>query len=279
MKIRTFSCSLKNLKGRVNEDHCLISEKHPIFAVADGVSRTRNPDGSYPEPSGAALAAELFCQEVIATIKDGFGRADLKVLREAFFNANFAIRLLNVQQGISQKLDYLVNDYFGTCGAAAFIKGEVLHYGYLGDCGLRVYNQNDLLKFICLDDVALLEEYRDSLTFASKDDKMRFWRETLRNKPHADYLTYGIFTGEPEVKRYYHFGKLKINSGDTIFLYSDGCLRFIKMPAFRQLFRTFQGEELERGIRKFVQEEIAKHSGEETSDAFGDDKTLIAGLV
>lgn len=270
MKIGAFSCSLKNLKERPNEDYCLVSEKYPIFSIADGVSRTRNPDGIYPDPSGARLAAELFCQESVASLESHFEKASLETLREVFFNANFAIRLLNIAQGIPEKLDYLVNDYFGTCGVAAFIKGNILYYGYLGDCGVRIYNQKDFLKLISVNDVGPPEEYRDSLTFNSKEERWRFWRKVLRNRPEAGYPTYGVFTGEPEVECYYHLGEAKLASGDLIFLYSDGFLQFIEKAEFRELFRVFKGKELEDRIEKFVEKEIVKNPG---------DKTLTSILV
>lgn len=70
MKISSFS--FQNLKGRPNEDFYLSSKKYPIFAVADGVSRLKNPDGSYPEPSGAKLAAEEFCKATVFYLEKKF---------------------------------------------------------------------------------------------------------------------------------------------------------------------------------------------------------------
>lgn len=279
MKVRAFSCSLKNLKSRPNEDYCLVSVKYPIFAVADGVSRDRNSDGSYPNPSGARLVAEEFCREVIKYSESLSGAMSEFCIRKAIDRANQQIRLLNVRHGILEKLDYWINDYFGTCGVVAAIDKDTLYYGYVGDCGLMVFNQYGSLKHVSVNDIAPLEVIRDSKKFFSKKDRALFWRKYLRNKPKADYLTYGTLTGESVVSHYYHIGKLKLQKGDSIILYSDGFLRFIKMQDFRQLFRIFKGEELEKRVRDFVNQEIKKNPGKETTELFGDDKTLIAILL
>ena len=46
------------------EDYFKISEKFPIFAVADGVTLEYS-GGKYPNPSGAGEVAKIFCEAVI----------------------------------------------------------------------------------------------------------------------------------------------------------------------------------------------------------------------
>lgn len=277
MKIYAFS--FQNLKGRPNEDYYLTSKKYPIFAVADGVSRIRNPNGSYPKLSGARSAAEEFCRTTVKHLEKNYSKASVSVIKKGMDSANRAIFRLNEKYGINKNLDYLRNDYFCACGVTAVIERGILYYGYAGDCGVRIYNKNDLLKLISIDDVSPLEEHRDSLSFKSENERRIFWRKVLRNKPKAPYLTYGVFTGEPEVATYYHLGKIKLNSGDLIFLYSDGFFYFIKKAEFRMLFRKYKEGKLKEKIKVFTKKEIAKNTNQKTSETFGDDKTLISILI
>ena len=215
MKISSFS--FQNLKGRPNEDYYLISKQYLIFAVADGVSRFTPKGKKYPKISGARLAAEEFCKTATTYLEKNYKKADLKILKRTFNVANRAIFNLNKKYGINKKLDY-----FSSCGAIAFIKKDFLYYGYLGDCGIRIYNQNDFLKLLSINNVPALEEWRDSQKFKSENEKEVFWRKILRNKPRAPYLTYGVFTGKPEVRYYYHIGKVGLRKRDLIFLHFDG---------------------------------------------------------
>lgn len=278
--IKIYSFSFPNLKGRSNEDFYLVSKKYPIFTIADGVSRVQNRDGSYPKPSGARLSAEEFCKTTISYLEKNFKIANLKTLRESFNFANKAIFNLNEKYGINKKLDYLVSDYFSTCGVAAFIKDNIFYFGYVGDCGIRIYDKNDFLKFISIDDVAVLEGWRDNQKFKSEKERLLIWRKILRNKPDAPYLTYGVFTGEKKVENYYHLGKIKLQKGDAIFLFSDGALYFIKKPKFRYLPRTYQKNKFLKEANQFIKREMkARKITEENSEILFDDKTLISFLI
>jgi len=271
--MKVFSFSFQNLKGRPNEDYYLISSKHPLWAVADGITRTKNKKG-YPLNSGARLAAEEFCKTVINYLENNFKKANLRSVKKAFDLANRAIFNLNEKYGINKKINYLENDYFSTCGAAAFIKRNILFYGYVGDCGIRIYDKNNLLRLISIDDISPLEELRDQ-KFRSEKERLIFWRKFLRNKPKAPYLTYGVFTGEPEVKHYYHLGKINLQKGDLILIYSDGAFQFVKNLEFIKLLK----KQLLKETNKFIKKEIKLQKiTKATEEKFFDDKTLISVL-
>lgn len=264
--------SVDNSKRKPNEDYFSFSLKHPIFAVADGVSRSINPEESYPNPSGARLAAEEFCKVTIEYLEEPFySRISEALIRGAMGIANARIRQLNDEYDIPYKLDYWTNDYFCTCGIVVAIKGNVLYYGCLGDCGLIVFNRYDFPRFISVNDVEPLEVIRDGLNFCSEKERMIFWRQYLRNKPSENFLTYGVFTGEPEALHYCHIGKLELQEGDSVFLYSDGFSRFLRLQEFRCLFQMLDGAELDQRIRELVETEIKKRN----DDSLHDDKALI----
>ncbi len=278
--IKIYSFSFPNLKGRPNEDFYLVSKKYPIFTIADGVSRVRNRDGSHPNPSGARLSAEEFCKTTITYLEKNFKMASSETLKKAFNFADKAIFNLNEKYGINKKLDYLVNDYFSTCGVAAFIKDDIFYFGYVGDCGIKIYNKNDFLKFLSINDVVALEGWRDNQRFKSEKERLLIWRKILRNKPSAPYLTYGVFTGESEVENYYHLGKMKLQKNDLIFLYSDGALYFINKSKLRYLLRTYRRNKLLEKVSQFIKKEVKSSKiTKEDSETFLDDKTLISILI
>ena len=49
----------------MDEDAFLVSSKHPIFSIADGVALAVTPGNEYPTPSGATAVAEIFCTESV----------------------------------------------------------------------------------------------------------------------------------------------------------------------------------------------------------------------
>lgn len=280
--LEVYSWSLHNLRGRPNEDFKIIGKKFPIFAVADGVSRTKKPGERYSFRWSAHQAAVEFCVGVMDTIEAEFHhKRGLKVLERAFSIANIYIRSHNISRIPPDKIDFLANDYYCACGVAAFIKEGLFYYGYLGDCGIRIYDQNDRLRYYSVDDVKPIEEHRDGLPYESSNQKILEWRRDYRNHPKADYSTYGVFTGEEEALYYCHFGKIQLKPGDLIFLYSDGFLHFIKKSDFRALFRRvdLKDHHPKNAVKRFVAAEIEKHPSRKTSEELGDDKTLIAILV
>src|SRR4051812_36517612 len=65
------------------EDYLLQSGKYPIFVVADGVTLKRDKEGRYPNPSGSAELAKIFCQAIIREAErmyETFTEGDLKAL-------------------------------------------------------------------------------------------------------------------------------------------------------------------------------------------------------
>lgn len=278
--MQIFSFSFQNFKERPNEDYFLISKKYPIFAVADGVTRYIEAGEKYPKISGARLAAEEFCQATLKCLGENFEKPAPIILKKVFSFANKKIFNLNEKYGINKKIDYLGNDYFSTCGLAVFIKENILHYGYIGNCEIRVYNENDFLKFYSINEVEILEEWRDNKYFKSKREYHLVWRKFLRNKPEVPYLTYGVLTGERESLNYCHFGKIKLKKGDLILLYSDGFLHWIEMFEFREIFRKGDNEEkIKRKVENSIKKEIGKNLKEKNTETFGDDKTLISILI
>lgn len=266
-----FGFSVQNQKGRKNEDYFKLSRSYPICAVADGVTRDIEPGQIYPDPSGAALAAKEFCERVVESLEQIYSAEDAgfkeSTVRWAAGIANAKIRELNKKWGIVEKLDYWVNDYFCTCGAVAALKEGILYYGYLGDCGLMVVDANGSVRFMSSNNVAPLEAERDSLPFKSEKERKVWWHQ-LRNTPTG----YGVFTGEATVFIHFKIGRLGLNPGDRVFLFSDGIALFLSETEFINLFPSFFPKE--QRVREEIEKKVMDFVGGRRV-ASKDDMTLI----
>lgn len=256
-----------------NEDFFLISKKRPIFALADGVTQSRFEDGAYAYPAGARAAAQIFCQSVVERIEEKFPFlkeiGDKKIIENAFDFANQRIWELNKQEGMAEKLDYVVCDYFDTVGVAGFMAENKLFYGYVGDCGLAVFDKNDKLRFQTKDRVEPAVE-RGRAIYGNWDElpqneRTKIFHRDFRNNPSGN--GYGSFTGEPGVKKYYEINSLVPKPRDLIIFYSDGFVDYLKFPEFIKILRAGDKEALD----SFTLEKAKENSGK-----LGTDRTFIS---
>lgn len=261
-----------------NEDFYLISSKYPIFLIADGVTQTHFQAGGYAFPAGAQAAAEIFCYTVLEYLEDRLTKKEpqgadcKKLIGQAFNLANKRIKELNQNEGITEKLDYLVYDYFDTVGIAGLIVKDILHYGYVGDCGLAIFDQNDNLKFQTKDQVLPVLEraskvYKNWKGFP-KEKRAVIMRREFRNNPSGE--GYGSFTGEQGVKKYYLIDSLALRPKELVVFYSDGFSNYFQFPEFIKILRKQDKKALDSFTLKKAKENYQK---------FGTDRTLISIIL
>lgn len=225
------------------EDVFLITKN--IFVTADGITRdpTTPSDFSnksmeeifqkYPRPSGAKLAAEVFCQTFVDSLKDR--RLSLKAVKEAFQRGNESVKNLNSKN--LKEVDYLVNDYFGCVAAGGGIEDKKLYWGVIADCGIAVFNKEGKVKFQTLNDVKPFEGYvkRKKIDW-KKPANRKLIRSEYRNKPNktagGKSISYGALTGEKEAEFFMKFGKIELTKGDMVVFYTDGFEEIIKQSDF-----------------------------------------------
>jgi serine/threonine protein phosphatase PrpC len=249
------------------------------LSVTDGVSRSRLPDGTYPEPSGAQLAAQRFALVSGKYIDQYYSDYSLDVIAEAFFVGNESVAQLNTEHHIPEHLDFGVYDYYSCCAVVARIiepriKGKHLHiqYGSIGDCQIAIFNRDEQLKLITPNHVKDLEDVRESLPFTNKDDRLIQWRR-LRNHPKANHLSYGTLTGESTALAFVEYGMKDLSLGDQILIFSDGFEQFVKRYEFRQLLRKNPSAE---NVQWFVQSKIDTKA---VTQNVHDDKTIISIII
>lgn len=273
----TFVISIEGEK-HPNEDRYFASNH--VFVVTDGVSRTKPEGGTYPNPSGAAMAAEA----VAETAGEFLSTQTIytpEVLLEALRRGNDAVMELNVANDIipGKKLDYRVHDYYNTCAAVAVIHDGVLHWATIGDTQIAVFGIQDFPALITENTVLPLERYRDGRVFPSTNERLAFWREHLRNKPHAQYQTYGTLTGEWEAMAYVKTGSRPMFRGDLVVLFSDGLVQHVMDATFRELLRKNPSEEdVMQFIKTYRKNYTDEHNGNDLPNGH-DDKTLIAVTI
>ncbi len=279
----TYSLTLGNSKyGQALPDEDAHAFSHGIFAVADGI--TRDPAGetdfskrtpqdmaaAYPNPSGAKMAADVFCKEFIESSLHGTDT------RAAFLSANQAIAELNRVH--VPKPDYLVNDYFACVAAGAHIIDDTLHWSVIGDCGVIVYGADGTFKLRTPDSFAVFHELELNGTVIfdwKKPEGRTLVRSQYRNNPKqlldGRCVSYGALTGETTAEPFIYSGEYKLVSGDLVVLYSDGFEETILHPDFPIIARN----------EKIATESIAAFSTKLAADdyeKYGRERTIIASL-
>src|SRR4051812_24891890 len=103
------------------EDYLLSSLDPPIFVLADGVTRPHNTDGTYPDPSGAAAVAKIFCESALEESRKNFSTLTADTVFSILKKANQAIGAYNQT--------YPNKSLFRVTGALAILKGNEVYWG------------------------------------------------------------------------------------------------------------------------------------------------------
>ena len=255
-----------------NEDFYLVSEKLPIFVIADGVTQSHFKSGEYAFPAGAKTAAKIFCYTVLKSLeKNGC------LIEKAFDLANQKIREFNVAEGIDKRLNYLEYDWFDCVAVLGFIMKNILYYGYVGDCGLVIFDEKNKLKFQTKDMVRPAIErarkiYKNWNNFP-EEKRILIMHRDFRNR--LDGKGYGAFTGEGEVKKYYRISKRILKEKDLVIFYSDGFLNYFQFPEFIEILRKMVRQAHHKQDKK-APDEFTLQKAKEDYEKYGTDRTLIA---
>lgn len=266
--------------GHPREDYFQVSGAYPIFAVADGVTLIQYilEKKEYPSPSPAGEVARMFCKEVIHEAEkryENFSETDIK---EIFRIANDAVGKYNLANGRSpENLDYWFNDLYAATGAFAIIKNGNVYWASICDSYIAHFDNNGTLKFKSPACNSLAEAKPSAFKGNRNDPRekvMYTWRFLRNSMNEAGQRTgYGVITGESEASSYFSYGRLEMNGGDLLVIFTDGFEEFFKLPDFIALLNEWP-ENIEFRIKEFT-----KGKAEEDPDKFGRERTLIACKV
>lgn len=262
--ILTFEWEPQVTYKREGEDALFVDEKGGVFAVTDGVTRDKNDSGEYPYPSPARQAAQI-AAETIGNYLVNLEQISERKIHDAFVHANEAVKSLNEQLGLWNNHDYLERDLAGTVGVCAVVQKREVIYGYIGDCGIAHLSSQGELLWHSDDDVITASSHFPKTNDIGRTERTVRVRRDFRNKPSAQHPTYGVLTGEEEAMHYVKTGRVQLEPGAVLVVYSDGAMPFIfEDDDFSRLL--FNGNETQ------IYEYVAHRS---SAEKYSDEKTLI----
>jgi hypothetical protein len=256
------------------EDYLETSSRFPIFAVADGVTLEMNPDGTYPNPSGAGEAARLFCTHAICEAEKRYKEFSQDDLSETFLAGNKAVGAYNNSQGrVRNKLNYWNIDLFAATVTFGILKENKFYWASLCDCYVAHYDSDMRPKFRSPECwPAERRCFPPDWEQRPEDERKKEIRRMYRNGVQSDgqMCGYGVATGEANAEKYLNTGVLELSQGDRVFLYSDGFEQYFNLPQFLDIFRLWPDN-----LQEQIEALTAAKSREDGAN-FGHERTIIA---
>jgi len=222
-----------------------------VMVVADGITRTRLSDGSYPEANGA-IASESFVKSVVKNLRTQGLTAES--VREAVSEANKTIAEENKKAGLTRHtVDYQSRDYLGTTGCILGLqvdgKKHKAVFAYLGDVIAIYLPESGAPKLLTRDQLHGCHQFSyNHFSKAQKAERLLWQRKEARNRrhaqdPHGNLVGFGAFTGEPEALDFLEVVELEVQPGDRFILSTDA-LRIAANIGHKIHFRRLFSEDI-----------------------------------
>jgi hypothetical protein len=237
-------------KNHLREDYHLVSEKHPICVVADGVTLKRDREGNYPISSGAYELAKIFCETIIKEAESRYDIFNESLIQEIFDLANRKAFEFNNRMGRTiETTDYREFDLFASTASFVLIKetdvywfsihdSAVMALDFVTDTGVRTESGPREFYKSFTSPEAWPDEKEKIASLGDKElsdiEFNELLKRTFRNKVdgNGERLGYGVVTGERTADKYLNFGKISTNDYSDIVLYTDGFEDYFKNKEF-----------------------------------------------
>lgn len=237
-------------QGKPLEDYIIADDRHGIYIVCDGVTRTVL-GGAYPQDSPAAAAAQLFAETAHASLVRSLPTAEPTVaLYQAAVVGNAAIAQYNRER--FAVTDYLEHDLASTVAIWGVVAAGAFHFAAVGDCLGYLVGMGEATEIAHAQTAALHAYYR---AIAPAQRAALNARRDFRNNKQSPY-GYGVFTGEPSALAFVEVQTIPIVAGQRIVLASDGLLDLFQAiptsifePAPEAMIAAAEALEEERQLR------------------------------
>lgn len=262
--------------GRPKEDFFAVSEKYPIYVVADGVTLIQYliEGKEYPNPSPAGEIARIFCEEAVKSAEERFENFSEIDIKEVFRIANEKAGEFNRQKGrTKESVDYWDNDFYAATAALVVIKDGKIYWGSICDSYVMCFDKNGELKFKSPDCGSKKQVEGEIFTGDENNPQevVKFrWRKRRNTINKEGKLAgYGVITGESEALSYISCGNFLLKDHGLIAVLTDGFESYMKLPKFVSLLKGWP-DNLELQIKKFTAEKTLENPKE-----FDHERTLI----
>lgn len=213
-----------------------------IFAVADGVTRSKNEHGVFPNPSPARTAADRALDAAVHTLLSAMSQdgPSKNLLHHSFDMANEAVRQVNIGLDLTPNtVNFLDNDYATTALTIGIItrKGDenTLYWGHIADSCLLVSASSIPVRRITSVQTAAKDELqaeRKTDPYFNREEWRYYYRREVRNHKEAKalvnglmrYIGFGALTGEENALDFVETGVLRLPRGANVLLTTDGAV-------------------------------------------------------
>lgn len=276
-----------------NEDAWRADIERGTVAIADGITRSRLSDGTYPSKD-AIIASHSFVE---ATIAEFFASNTYNIgkVKRAIAAANGIIALENKERGITPaSVDYKTMDYLGTTGCVACLNPieKTAIMAYVGDVIVMHFPEKGRPRLLTRDQLHGCHQFSYRHFPKDKNEERVLWqRKEARNKitardPNGNPVGFGAFTGEIEALDFLEVIEVPIEKGDR-FLFASDALRILANVSKpnHQLENIFSYTAVTRAAQKITFERWPDYfismirQREKDQKARSDDATIVVAEV
>jgi Protein phosphatase 2C len=224
------------------EDYLIASDSPPVFVVSDGVTlnfkKLVENNVKYPNPSPAGEVAKIFCEAVIKNATEKYGEFDASQIVEIFKNANNEVKKYNEQVGKSN-ISGNITGFYAATGSFVIIKNSQAYWMSICDAFVAHFDKDMNVKFM----------------------------STGLCSPYA------VINGEERMAEHLEKGVFDLESGDHLFVFTDGFEHYVKNNDFLEIFKNWEND-LEKRIAEF-----SKSMNLKDPENYGHERSLIVILV
>jgi len=261
---------------RPKEDYLVLSKKFPIFAVADGVTLRAKTGKKYPNPSGAAQVAKIFCEKIVFKAEKKYEKFSKKDLPDIFEIANKAVADYNFLKGRTEKtINYFDFDLFSATTSFLLIKDNKAYWFSLCDAGLMIFDKLGKKIFNSPSFSPINGKFLPKNWNKMESNERDIVMHKFRNKlgKNGELLGYGVVDGQKQAVEYLNYGEIDINAGDLAIIYTDGFENYFDSKDFIKMFVEWPND-LDKKF-SIYEEKMAKKD----KIKYGLERTLVAVKV